>query len=228
MHITILTTGSRRDVQPYLALGLGLQQAGHSVQIATHLPFESFVRSHGLEFAPVAGDMQAFLSGEDGQQLLETSSNPLAAIRQFAKAAETSMTAMLNDFWSACQETDIIISAITATAGYDIAEKLNIPFFLSSLLPITVNIDFPFPTTPPVQLGGWYNRLTYPLMGQILWQTFRTSINRWRQSVLNLPPVGLFSDPFRRMEQAQVPILYGYSSSVIPFRMIGCFPKFPR
>ena len=32
MRITILTSGLRGDVQPYAALGLGLQQAGHSVQ----------------------------------------------------------------------------------------------------------------------------------------------------------------------------------------------------
>jgi UDP:flavonoid glycosyltransferase YjiC (YdhE family) len=217
MHITILTTGSRGDIQPYLALGLGLRQAGHSVQVATHQPFESLVHNHGLAFAPVAGDMQALLSGEDGQKLLESGGNPIASIRQFAKAAETLMTTMLNDFWSACQHTDVIISSITTTAGYDIAEKLNIPFFLSSLLPITANSDFPFPTTPPgLRLGQFYNALTYPLIGQILWQTFRTSINRWRQSVLNLPAVGLFSEPFRRLEQAQIPILYGYSSTVIP------------
>ncbi len=29
MQITILTVGSRGDVQPFIALGLGLQQAGH-------------------------------------------------------------------------------------------------------------------------------------------------------------------------------------------------------
>ena len=29
MRITILTVGTRGDVQPYIALGLGLQAAGH-------------------------------------------------------------------------------------------------------------------------------------------------------------------------------------------------------
>lgn len=39
MHITILTIGSRGDVQPFIALGLGLKQAGHHVQLATHSNF---------------------------------------------------------------------------------------------------------------------------------------------------------------------------------------------
>ena len=36
--ICILTFGTRGDVQPYLALGLGLQAAGYEVTIATEKP----------------------------------------------------------------------------------------------------------------------------------------------------------------------------------------------
>ncbi len=50
MRLTIPTTGSRGDVQPYVALGLGLQAAGHRVRLATHADFESFVRGYGLDF----------------------------------------------------------------------------------------------------------------------------------------------------------------------------------
>ena len=33
MYISIITIGSRGDVQPYIALGSGLQKAGHRVQL---------------------------------------------------------------------------------------------------------------------------------------------------------------------------------------------------
>ena len=56
MNITILTLGSRGDVQPYVALGAGLRAAGHRVTLATHACFESFTREYGLHFSPVAGD----------------------------------------------------------------------------------------------------------------------------------------------------------------------------
>ena len=46
MHITILTIGSRGDVQPYMALGVGLQNAGHRVRLATHAEFESEIRTY--------------------------------------------------------------------------------------------------------------------------------------------------------------------------------------
>ncbi len=47
--ITILAVGSRGDVQPFCALALGLQRAGHRVRIATHYNFEEFVSKPGLE-----------------------------------------------------------------------------------------------------------------------------------------------------------------------------------
>jgi len=56
MRVTCLTIGSRGDVQPYIALAKGLMADGHKVKIATHSEFESWIRSHGIEFAPVSGD----------------------------------------------------------------------------------------------------------------------------------------------------------------------------
>jgi sterol 3beta-glucosyltransferase len=50
MKITILTIGSRGDVQPFIALAKGLQHAGHSVVIATHEEFRNFVTENGLDF----------------------------------------------------------------------------------------------------------------------------------------------------------------------------------
>ena len=56
MKITIATVGTRGDVQPYIALAMGLQSAGHQVQIATDPLFQSFIENHGLGFAAVNAD----------------------------------------------------------------------------------------------------------------------------------------------------------------------------
>jgi UDP:flavonoid glycosyltransferase YjiC (YdhE family) len=84
MRITILTVGSRGDVQPFIALGLGLQQAGHTVQLATHSPFQTIVHSYGLEFVPIEGDVQALMAGEAGQQMLDAG-NPFQLIQRYAQ-----------------------------------------------------------------------------------------------------------------------------------------------
>jgi len=41
MKITILTYGSRGDIQPFLALAVGLQKAGHQVKLAAPHRFEN-------------------------------------------------------------------------------------------------------------------------------------------------------------------------------------------
>jgi sterol 3beta-glucosyltransferase len=56
MNITCLTIGSRGDVQPYIALCLGLKKEGHKTKIATHSEFKGWVESYGIEFASVEGD----------------------------------------------------------------------------------------------------------------------------------------------------------------------------
>ena len=62
MLITILTTGTRGDVQPYIALGLELKKAGQTVRIAAFENYASFVTSHGLEFYPIKGDVSMVAS----------------------------------------------------------------------------------------------------------------------------------------------------------------------
>ena len=59
MRIAIIGSGSRGDVQPYIALGKGLVQAGHAVRFVTHHNYKPLVSAHGLEFWPVEGDVQA-------------------------------------------------------------------------------------------------------------------------------------------------------------------------
>jgi len=56
MRVTITTGGSRGEVEPYVALGLELKNAGHKVRIVAQAPFQEFVRSRGLEFHPLSGD----------------------------------------------------------------------------------------------------------------------------------------------------------------------------
>ncbi|CCF85821.1 glycosyltransferase [Nitrolancea hollandica] len=72
MRITITTLGTRDDVQPNVALGLGLQAAGYTICVATHARFETLTTGAGLNFAPVAGDPRIVAlnseSGKDASQ----------------------------------------------------------------------------------------------------------------------------------------------------------------
>ena len=54
--ITILCSGTRGDVQPYLALAQELQKLGLATRIAANHDFEAVVRGYGLDFYPIAVD----------------------------------------------------------------------------------------------------------------------------------------------------------------------------
>jgi sterol 3beta-glucosyltransferase len=57
MQLLIPTIGTRGDLQPYIALGIGLQKAGYSIVIASHPLFRELVESYGLKFAPIGPDI---------------------------------------------------------------------------------------------------------------------------------------------------------------------------
>lgn len=56
LHFVCLTIGSRGDVQPYIALGLGLLKEGHRVTIVTHEEYREWIVSYGLGHRTVGGD----------------------------------------------------------------------------------------------------------------------------------------------------------------------------
>src|SRR5437868_13603935 len=115
MRITMLTVGTLGDVQPFVALGLGLRRAGHTVRLATHAVFQEFVLQNGLDFAPIAGDPQACLRGEIGQALQESSRN-LVRLTSFDPAFFDEVARGMDDCWRACQDADAVVYAPPALA----------------------------------------------------------------------------------------------------------------
>ncbi|KAF7979674.1 hypothetical protein HWV62_41671 [Athelia sp. TMB] len=61
MHFVCLTIGSRGDVQPYIALGLGLQKEGHRVTIVTHEEYREWIVSFGIAHKSAGGDPGALM-----------------------------------------------------------------------------------------------------------------------------------------------------------------------
>jgi sterol 3beta-glucosyltransferase len=217
MHITILTIGSRGDVQPYLALAIGLQNAGYTVKLATHAKFEPEIRAYGLDFAVINGNPQEAIASESGQEFMQTK-NPLLLASRFADVVEPIMKTALVESWDACQKTDVIITGSIAFWGFYIAQKLKIPFYFAAMQPFTATKELPFNGTPPEleKLGGWYNRLTYKVLNQLFWLSFRNSINKFRKTVLDMPVLGLWHSPLESMQRTNINFLYGFSPSVIP------------
>jgi UDP:flavonoid glycosyltransferase YjiC (YdhE family) len=204
MHITILSLGSRGDVQPYANLGAGLQAAGHRVRLVTFENFAAMAGEYGLDFHPIRGDAQTLVAG--------AGANMPALLRSFGALAR-SYARDLSD--PRLGETDLILNQLPAGLyGYDLAEKYHVPLALASVIPLARTRAFPLVSFPNLRLPG-YNRATYRVGEQIAWQMFRGTINRWRTGTLHLPALPL-SGYFTQLGTERVPILNGFSPIVVP------------
>ncbi len=71
MQISILTLGTRGDVQPFIALGIGLKNKGYSVRIIAPKSFKELVEKNDIEFCPVSSDYRQLLDSKEGKNLLK-------------------------------------------------------------------------------------------------------------------------------------------------------------
>lgn len=213
MQIVIIALGSRGDVQPYVALGKGLRAAGHAVRLMTHDAFESLVTAHGLEFWIARGNVQEVAESEEMRALLEKG-NFLAISAYTAKAAQKAAMEWATDGLAACAGADLLIAGIGGLfMGLSLAEKLNLPLIQAYVTPFSPTRAFAGALLPrPVP--AWLNRLSHHTVRQIMWQGSRTADNLVRQQVLDLPKAP-FWGPYGSGQTRKLPILYGFSPSVI-------------
>jgi sterol 3beta-glucosyltransferase len=216
MRIVIVATGSRGDVEPYIALGKGLKKEGHYVRLISHQNFDSLVSSHGLEFWAIEGNVQEIAQSAEMSERIEKG-NFLSVLSQMKKAAEAQATGAIKTGVRACQEMDIVLAGVGGLfIAAPLAEKFNIPLLQAYYIPFTPTGAFPsflFPKLPQ-WLGGSVNRFSYNIMRQIMWQGFRSTDKLIRKQ-LDLPAAS-FWGPYRRLQSQKFPILYGYSPSIIP------------
>jgi len=214
MKINLLTIGSRGDVQPYIALGVGLKTAGYTVRLTTHDTFQALIEGYGLGFWPIGGNVQDIIQGESGQSMIASGHNPFQALSRLRQALEPIMAESLSQTWASCQDVDAVISSGTAFWGDDVAECLGLPSFIALLQPILPTGFMTHPIAPPINLGTTLNRQVYRFFNRFYWQLFRQSVNDWRQHTLHLSPCA--DCPFLSQRWRSLPKLFGYSPAVIP------------
>ena len=217
MNVTLTAFGTRGDVQPMVALGIGLQAAGHRVKLLTHPAFEPFVRDAGLDFHGLPGvDIKAMVGrlteravrkGANGNQLILA----IHALRRL----KADLPVIGDAYWEACRGAELIVANPVLIAIPDsVAEKLAIPLVIAALQPFDRTDEFPFPWVYPRSLGRLLNRWSYPLMSLAAWPPLAAPVNRWRQAHLALPALPM-TFLLRRLH-ATVPRLYGFSAHVVP------------
>ncbi len=213
MRIVIIAPGTRGDVQPYIALGKGLQSAGHTIRLVSHSNFESLVASYGLEFWSFGNDVKDAVENSDMQALTEKG-NFLLLLAKMAKEAQREALRFAKGGLLAAQGMEIVLSGLGGLfIGIAIAEKLNIPLVQAYVVPFSPTREMSSVLTP--KLPPVLNRVSHQLTRQLMWQGFRSADTIARKKVLNIPAAPLLG-PYDSKSIHNMPILYGFSPSVIP------------
>ncbi len=215
MNITIMTLGSRGDVQPFVALAQELLAHGHHPTICTGECFKSFIESYGITFAPVSLDLMAVLNTPQGAAMMNGGWRALPkTLGYLKKVINPAFRASLDNFWQAAQGANLIIYHPKVTAAVDMAAALGISCLSISPVPIIYPIsEFPnLALAPTANWGSFLNKLSYKIMEKADLANM-SAINDFRQKTLHLPnrKAGLFA---YKNGNSLIPILYPISPAL--------------
>lgn len=211
--ILIITIGSRGDIQPFVALGKGLQEAGYEVALQTAEAYKPFVQDNRLHYLYMNNEFMKLTESKAGQAAVDGGSS-----LNLMKKVMPMLRQMLEDEWQAALsfKPDVIIYHPKSLGGYHIAEKLDISFFMSLALPFyTPTSAYPNPIMSGIRLGGGFNRVSYKLMG-LASAPYMGVINDFRVNTLGLNKRGRFASELVKSNGEPVPVLYAYSPHILP------------
>lgn len=217
--VTLLAVGSHGQVQPYVALGKGLQASGISVRLATSANYESFVKEHGLAFYPISNvDARAIAQSEEGKAIM-ASKNPFKLLPGLLNLMRPHFAELLDGMLAALDGASVgILNPLTQFGGYDACEKLGIsPVFgyVQAVIPMK-ELCSPFaPPLPAIPGQEIYNCFTHHAMIQVAWQLFRPLVNDARCNRLSLNKSPLRGN-WHIIKQKKIPIILGFSPHIIP------------
>ena len=208
MKISILAYGSRGDVQPFLALAIGLRKAGHSVLLAAPHRFSGLAAALQVPFSPLAGDPQ-----EISVAINAAGTNLYGMVKSIRDYAVGIAPQVVSQMMEASAGADLLVHSFLFTSGaHGLARSMGIPDVSIQTFPMFAPTRaFPSMGFPP--LGGTGNYLSHWLSTQV----FRLGSEGSFRQIQSLLPTAFprqLSWPFEGPHPS--PLLIACSPQVIP------------
>lgn len=219
MRITVFGIGSRGDVQPYVALAEGLARAGHEVRVATHGFFAPLLEGRGVELHPVGDRPERVFEDPRIHSMMGAGMNGIKFAREFRALLEPLTRSIMADSIAACDGSDLVVlsNAEIVPGFHQIAEEMGARYCASLLQPLYPTREQPSPFMPP--LPRWWpgrggcNLASHHLFLHVFGWFFRDAMPMLREAQ-GLPPASR-REMRRRDREADAPLLFGFSPSVI-------------
>jgi sterol 3beta-glucosyltransferase len=139
MKIILPTIGTRGDVQPYIALALGLQKAGHDVTLATHPCMRGLVESYGVDFAPMGPDIDI---GHEAAMIRANAPHFMIGFMRVMKFSFAMLEQSHSGLLETCRGKDLVIVSHSAAGSME-ADKLGLPTVSVTLMPEAIPVKDP-------------------------------------------------------------------------------------
>lgn len=159
----LITKGSRGDIQPFIALAIGLKNRGHLVSIVTFKNFEPLIKDYGIDFIPLDLDMEKEVYDDEVMDVTRKG-NLLTFALLLRKHSDKYLAKTISVIADAADKFDfMIVSGLALPNILPIAKERNIPYaILNFSMPYSITKEFPV-----VGFGfqniGWINKLSYTI-----------------------------------------------------------------
>jgi sterol 3beta-glucosyltransferase len=203
MRIAIPAIDTRGGVEPYTALALGLERAGHTVRMVVPAEFVAGVSARGIDAVGLTGGVQDALRA--GVSEMSAPARARLMLRESARHVRI----WAGEALAACEGVDLVLAGVGGGGvARAVAERLGVPFVAAYLQPV----DAPTRAFPGVLLPrapAPLHRISHRISDAALQVMLRAGLRRARTEVLGLPG---------RAAPAQTgtPVLYGFSPLVVP------------
>jgi len=201
MQISIVTMGSRGDVEPFLALARGLLSAGHDVVVGGPPNLAPLAASRDIPYSAVGLDSEAFHRDPAAAKVIESGGIGAALRGATMRRLQERMARIATDAWHLAQGSDLLIHKAGFSAGEVISEALGVPRVAVALSPMTPTRAFPPPLAGDLpDFGAWSNlALGRAFEGVVAWmgwpavRTLRRSLRSSRAPKRTVPTFAAFS-----------------------------------
>lgn len=213
MKVSIITVGTRGDIQPYIALGLGLKKNRYDVQIITAQNEKEFVENYGLNFYPLSVDIQKLMDSGDLDDMAK-GDNPIKFMISHFKGTKGLNKLMIKtqaEIWEGCQNADLIIYHPGMPIGFFIAQEQRKISVMANPFPIIATKDYPsllFYTGP--RFGRLYNLFNHFLFDKLFWSLSKPALlTFWKKEIKS--KMNFSTSPIKQQIESGMPVINGYS-----------------
>jgi UDP:flavonoid glycosyltransferase YjiC (YdhE family) len=183
-RIVITTFGSAGDINPFIALGLGLRAWGHDVVFAVEDNARPSAAAAGFPISHLSGDALGLIHAHVGEELDQRA--PLQWVRSAVRGyLLPTLRPRIRELLAACVGADLLVAEFTQVAAVFVADLLAIPLvsvvLSPSVVPSATSAPVPLPFRLPRPAQRATNRVAWALSLWTLGWIFDRPVNRIRR-----------------------------------------------